>query len=83
MAGSFPQFDLGHPALHDLRAWLEEQREGARNSLEGAKDIEEVRRLQGRLALLAEMLRHTDPEQRPLQGVRSRLPSAGRHPSTE
>ena len=76
MAAQFPQFDLGHPSVHGLRVWLEEQRAAARDALEGAKDIEEVRRLQGRLGLLAEMLRHTDPEQRPLQPARTRFPSA-------
>ena len=83
MAVPFPQFDLGHPAIHELRVWLEAERERARDMLEGEKDTEEIRRIQGRLALLKELLRHTDPEQRPLQGVRSRFPSATRHPSTE
>ena len=77
MAVPFPQFDAGLPALHGLRAWLEDQRARARSALEGAQDIDEVRRLQGRLELLGEMQRHTAPDRRPLQGVRSRLPSAG------
>lgn len=72
MAVPFPHLDPGNPSTQDLRAWLADERERARDGLVGAQDMEQVRRLQGRLELIAEMLRQTDPEHRPLQGVRAR-----------
>ena len=60
----------GNPAVEELREWLTAQRETARGRLENATDLNEILRLQGRLALIGELLLEIDPTHRRF-GVRS------------
>ena len=48
-------------ALIDLRDWLLAQREAGRTALESEADSRKIALVQGRIGLVSELLRMTDP----------------------
>ena len=59
-----PRLTPGNLAVEELCGWLEGQREAARTMLETETEMSAVLRLQGRVALLAELLQAIDPAHR-------------------
>ena len=68
----FPTLTVGNAAVEELQAWLQGQREAGRDQLENETDQMEIARLQGRAALVNELLAGIDRDRRPLAGVSSR-----------
>ena len=69
----FPVLERGNAAVMQLRAWLIGERERMRDSLETAPDLLTIHRLQGRTAVLTELLLLVDEKHRaygdgPLKG---------------
>ena len=65
-----PALNPRNAALLELRAWLTAERATGRDALEAEADPRKIATMQGRLGLLAELLRLSDPE-RQHYGVRA------------